>query len=469
MNNTIITILTAVLITSCAARQEYKQPTEVATENLFRTDSLTLKGSSIESTETSIATTPWKEIFTDSHLQNLISKGLENNLDVLTAVQNIASAEAYLKQYKASVYEPTLSLVANFSYQTPSLNSASGQGRDRTYLRQYDLTASLSWEADIWGKLNAQKKAQLATYLSTVAAQQAVKSTLVASLATAYFQLLTYDKQKQIIEQTIELRQKNLETTKALKSAGSLTEVAVKQSEALVYNAQASLISIENQIVQLENSISLLLGEAPHKIERGSIDEQVLNINTSLGYPSHLLTHRPDVRKAELDLRAAFELTNVANAQFYPSLKITANGGLQSLDIDKLFSTNSLFASIIAGLTQPLLNKRQIRTNYEVSLANKEKAYLAFRKAVLTAGKEVSDALKIYSSQEEFISLKKKELEAYTHSVDYSRELVNYGMANYLEVLNADVNKLNAELNILNAQYIKLQSGVELYRALGAH
>ena len=99
MNNTIITILTAVLITSCAARQEYKQPTEVATENLFRTDSLTLKGSSIESTETSIATTPWKEIFTDSHLQNLISKGLENNLDVLTAVQNIASAEAYLKQY----------------------------------------------------------------------------------------------------------------------------------------------------------------------------------------------------------------------------------------------------------------------------------------------------------------------------------------------------------------------------------
>ena len=288
-------------------------------------------------------------------------------------------------------------------------------------------------------------------------------------MATAYFQLLTYDKQKQIIEQTIELRQKNLETTKALKSAGSLTEVAVKQSEALVYNAQASLISIENQIVQLENSISLLLGEAPHKIERGSIDEQVLNINTSLGYPSHLLTHRPDVRKAELDLRAAFELTNVANAQFYPSLKITANGGLQSLDIDKLFSTNSLFASIIAGLTQPLLNKRQIRTNYEVSLANKEKAYLAFRKAVLTAGKEVSDALKIYSSQEEFISLKKKELEAYTHSVDYSRELVNYGMANYLEVLNADVNKLNAELNILNAQYIKLQSGVELYRALGAH
>jgi outer membrane protein TolC len=122
---------------------------------------------------------------------------------------------------------------------------------------------------------------------------------------------------------------------------------------------------------------------------------------------------------------------------------------------------------LVAGLAQPILNKRQIRTNYEVSLANKEKAYLSFRKTILTAGNEVSDALKTYSSQDQFIALKKKEVDAYKKSVDFSQELVNYGMANYLEVLNASVNQLNAEINIANAEYAKLQSGVELYRALG--
>src|SRR5690606_34893056 len=136
-------------------------------------------------------------------------------------------------------------------------------------------------------------------------------------------------------------------------------------------------------------------------------------------------------------------------------------------DLDQLFSVNSLFANVVAGLAQPILNKRQIRTQYEVSLANKEIAYLNFRRSVLTAGKEVSDALKIYQAQDSFINLKRQELDAYKKSVGYSQELVNYGLANYLEVLNASVNQLNAELNISNAEYSKLDAGIELYRALG--
>lgn len=137
------------------------------------------------------------------------------------------------------------------------------------------------------------------------------------------------------------------------------------------------------------------------------------------------------------------------------------------MDIDKLFTAKSLFASVVAGLTQPIWNNRQVKTNYEVSLINKEKAYLNFRSTVLNAGKEVSNALKTYSSQDAFIALKEKELDSYSKSVDFSQELVNYGMANYLEVLNADVNRLSAELNIVNAKYSKLAAGVELYRALG--
>ena len=367
-----------------------------------------------------------------------------------------------------TTYQPTISVGPDYSFNTSSLNTQFGQiVGERRYINQFDITANLGWELDLWGKLKGQEKAQYAAYLSSVAAHQNVKSNLVASIATAYYQLLTFDEQKKIFSNTIEIRKKNLETTKALKDAGIVSEVAVQQSEALVYNAEASLVTLDVQIQMLENTISLLMGEPSHEIERTSLSTQNFALNTDLGYPSALLANRPDVKQAEFNLINAFELTNAAKAQFYPSLRITGSTGVQSVDIDKLFSGNSVFANVLVGLAQPILNKRQIRTNYEVSLANQERAYLNFRKTILNAGNEVSDALKMYNAQDQFIAFKKKELSAYDKSVEFSQELVNYGMANYLEVLNANVNKLNAEINIANAQYSKLQAGVELYRALG--
>lgn len=447
-------------ITSCMARKEYERPKNVVDEKLFRTDML-------PSDSTTIANISWKEIFTDPILQGHISKALENNLDIRIALQSIGSAEAYLKQSKAA-YQPTLSVGPNYTFQTQSINTQFGQIiGERRYINQFDITASIGWEADLWGKLKAQEKAQLATYLGTVAAHKAVKSDLVASIASAYYQLLTFDAQKRIITETIAVRERNLETTKALKASGNLTEVAVQQSEALVLNAKSLLIDIDTQIQLLENTMSLLMGEPSHSIERSTLESQKLPIDVKLGYPVQLLANRPDVMRAEYNLMNAFELTNAAKAQFYPTLKLTGSGGLQSVDLDHLFSVNSLFANVVAGLAQPILNKRQIKTNYDVSLANQETAYLNFRKTVLTAGKEVSDAIRVFSVQDSFIELKQKELEAYKKSVDYSQELVNYGMANYLEVLNASVNSLNAELNISNAEYNKMKAGIELYQALG--
>ncbi|MDQ1096162.1 MULTISPECIES: TolC family protein [Chryseobacterium] len=447
-------------VASCMARREYERPKNVVDEKLYRTDMLS-------SDSTNVANIPWKDIFTDPILQGHITKALQNNLDIRIALQNIASAESYLRQSKAA-YQPTLSVGPNYTFQTQSINTQFGQIiGERRYINQFDITATIGWEADIWGKLKAQEKAQLATYLGTVAAHKAVKSELVASIATSYYQLLTYDAQKKIITETIALREKNLETTRALKEAGTLTEVAVQQSEALVFNAQSLLIDIDTQIQLLENTMSLLMGEPSQSIARSTLESQKLPIDLKLGYPAQLLANRPDVMRAEYNLINAFELTNSAKAQFYPTLKITGSGGLQSVDIDHLFSVNSLFANIVTGLAQPILNRRQIKTNYEVSLANQESAYLNFRKAVLTAGKEVSDAIRVFSVQDSYIELKQKELNAYKNSVEYSQELVNYGMANYLEVLNASVNSLNAELNIANAEYSKMKAAVELYQALG--
>ena len=456
----ILIFFVSFLVVSCHTRQNYQRANDVVDEKLFRTDAM-------PKDSLSMANLSWKEIFTDAVLQKHIAKALENNLDIRIALQNIASAEAYLKQSKAA-YQPTISVGPDYSFNTSSLNTQFGQiVGERRYINQFDITANLGWELDLWGKLKGQEKAQYAAYLSSVAAHQNVKSNLVASIATAYYQLLAFDEQKKIFSNTIEIRKKNLETTKALKEAGIVSEVAVQQSEALVYNAEASLVTLDVQIQMLENTISLLMGEPSHEIERTSLSTQNFAVNTDVGYPSALLANRPDVKQAEFNLINAFELTNAAKAQFYPSLRITGSTGVQSVDIDKLFSGNSVFANVLVGLAQPILNKRQIRTNYEVSLANQERAYLNFRKTILNAGNEVSDALKMYNAQDQFIAFKKKELSAYDKSVEFSQELVNYGMANYLEVLNANVNKLNAEINIANAQYTKLQAGVELYRALG--
>lgn len=455
----IFLLLTVLAVSSCATREKYERPKDI-NENLFRTDALPKDSASV-------ASISWKSIFTDPVLQQHIDKGLQNNLDIRIALQNIVSAEAYLKQSKAA-YLPTLSVGPSYTFQTQSLNTQLGKlSGERQYNNLFDVSGDLSWEADIWGKMKAQEKAQLAQYLGTVAAHKAVKSDLVAAIATAYYQLLTLDEQKRIINETIALRNKNLETTKALKEAGTLSEVAVQQSEALVFNAQSLLIDTDTQIVLLENAMSLLMGVPSQKIERSTLGQQQMPAEYKLGFSANLLSNRADVMASEYDLISAFELSNAAKAQFYPTLRITGSGGIQSLDIDHLFNANSLFANVVGGLVQPILNQRQIRTNYEVSLANKEKAYLNFRKTLLNAGKEVSDALKVYQSQDKFIDLKNKELAAYKKSVEYSQELVNYGMANYLEVINASVNSLNAELNISNAEYAKMKAGVELYQALG--
>ena len=447
----------ALTLTACAGRKAYERP-NVIDEKLFRADQ-------VPADSLSSANVSWRNIFTDATLQGHINKALSNNLDVRVAMQNVASAQAYLKQSKAA-FIPTLSVGANYTRSTNSINATGGLG-ERTYNNLWDITGAASWEADIWGKLSAQRRASYASYLATVEAQKAVQSEVVATLATAYYQLLMLDEQKKVLEQTIDFRQKSLETTKSLKEAGSTTEVATKQIEALVYNAQAQLVTIGNSIWALENTICVLLGEEPHAIERTTLAEQQFPTEFKQGYAAKLLQNRPDVARAELSLRNAFELTNVARAAFYPTLTLSARGGISSTELDTWISAKSIFANFVAGLAQPILNRRQIRTQYEVQQIAQETALLNFKKAVLSAGKEVSDAMQNFSTQTEFIELKTKEMKAYQEATDYSKQLFDSGMVNYLEVITAEVNRLNAELSVANAQFTRMQYGITLYKALG--
>lgn len=443
------------LLVSCFAAKNYERP-QVVNEANYRTENL-------PQDTLSIATLSWKELFTDPLLQGYIEEGLKNNMDIRVALQQIRIAEAYVKQGKAG-YFPSLNGNARYTHQElPAQN----QFGNISSIDQYELSAGLSWEADIWGKIRSNERAAQAAYLQTVAAHQAVKSRLIANIASVYYQLLALDEQTRVTEETIATRSKGLETTQALKEAGNVTEVGVKQTEAQLYTAQGILIDLKNQARLLENAMSILLGSAPHEIARGSLENQNISIDLKTGIPAQLLRNRPDVMAAEYSLMNAFELTNAARASFYPSLTLSATGGFQNIEIDKLFNANSLFATLIGGLTQPIFNKRQIRTQYEVSQAQQEQAYLDFRLAVLTASKEVSDAMYKYEAATQKIEVNQKEFEAYNLATDYSEELLDNGFANYLEVLNAQENALNSSLNLINTKNNQLQSIVDLYEALG--
>lgn len=453
----IIIIVTSFSLHSCFVAKDYSRPETMVEEQYYRTDS-------ISQDSTSMADLSWKEMFTDPELISHIEEGLANNIDIRVAIENITISQAYLKQGKAG-YLPTLTVGPNFVHQELSAN---GQlGAQFSSLDQYEVSADLSWEADIWGKIRSQKRAFDATYLQSVAAHQAVKTRLIADIASNYYQLLAVDEQMRITQETITTRENSLETTQALKDAGSLTEVAVKQTEAQLYNAQAILVDLKNQSRLLENALSYLLGKSPEAITRTSLEDQQITTALKVGVPALLLSNRPDVMAAEYNLVNAFELTNVARSNFYPSLTLSGSAGMQSLDFDKLFNANSFFASIASGLTQPLLNGRRIRTQYEIAEAQRNQAQLNFKEAILNASREVSDALYTYEANSETITIKEKEYDAYDKAVSYSEELLNYGLANYLEVLTARENALNANLSLINAKYNQLRAVVNLYEALG--
>lgn len=416
---------------------------------------------------TTIAKWNWKKIFTDKILTSHIEKALENNLDMKKAVQNILIANSYLKQSNAAFY-PSLNLNAGAGALRPSLNSFQGQALSsaKTF-EQYLVQANTSWEIDVWGKISSAKKAAFANYLQTVSAQQAVKASLISNVATNYYLLLSLDKQKSIIDSTIINREKSVETLKALKLAGNVTEVAVKQNEATLFLAQALKLDIENQQKILENTISILLGQEPSPILRSTLDEQKLPEEILAGIPIQLLSNRPDVLAAENGLINAFELNNVAKSSLYPSLKIDASLALNSMNFTNLFSANSIFLNLLGSLTQPIFNNRALKTQVEISQSKKEIALLNYKQTILNAYKEVSDAIYTYDTQTKKLSIQEKENNALRLATDYSEDLLNQGMINYLEVLRAKDNLLNNQIDLTKTQYNKLKSTVDLYRALG--
>lgn len=447
-------------LTSCASLKKYERPQVVYDDLQYRLDYVPVDSQSV-------ADYTWRAIFTDSLLVHYIEVAIDSNIDIRVALHNMEIAQAYLFQARG-LREPTLSVAPSVNYQTSSLNTQIGRLiGERQHLTQYNIGIQAAWELDAWGKLKSQQRAVAAFYMQSISAHQAVQSDLVAEIAATYFQLAALDEQRAILESFIDYRTSFLETSRALKEAGINTEVAVKQAEAQLLNTQSQLIALNYDITVSENYFNRLLGRGPGEVPRTALSFlQMAELNDT-GYPIRLLSNRPDVRAAEFGLVNALELSNSARAAFYPTINFSLNSGLQSIDLDKLFSLNSIFASVVGGLTQPILNKRSIRAQHQIRLQEEEIAYLNFRDALLNAVQEVSNAATAIKAQDAIKSIKESEYLAYALATEYSEDLVKSGLGNYLEVILANERTLSARLDFIQAELQLWLARIQLYRALG--
>ncbi|MFH6957140.1 efflux transporter outer membrane subunit [Flavobacterium aquidurense] len=459
-NKYILMVVAAALLSACSITKKYERPSTISTDKLYRDQA--------SADSTTIANMPWQTVFKDQKLNALIQKGLDQNLNLKNAIENIVQSRATLRQAKLGYY-PTLDFDANATRNKQSkaaLNFPPGININ-TLTTTYKLGLSTSWEADIWGKLSSTKRAALATYLSTDAAKQAVQTQLISDIANNYFLLLSYDKQLEITKSTLESRIKNVEVIKALKEGAIVTGASVVQSEANQHAAEVLIPDLKRNIRETENAINILLGQASGPIERGVLGDQVIPEKLAIGLPAQLLENRPDVRQAEFNFRTAFETTNLARTYFYPSLTLTASGGLSTLQLKNFFD-QSIFYSVIGGLTQPIFNQGLNRERLTNAQSRQVQAFNTFQQSLLVAGQEVSNALYAYEMAVAKEDSREKQIEALEKAVDYTQQLLEYSSStNYTDVLTSEQNLLAAQLSGVNDNLQKLQAVVDLYRALG--
>ncbi len=458
-----IAILITTLI-SCKVSKDIETPKDAFPENF--------RNASVSKDTASIGDTEWKNFFTEKDVIQLIDSAVARNNDLQIATKNIEIAHYRFTQSKwGNVPEVNLSVAASSS--NPSDNSFTGknlgQALGQNHINDFTAGATLSWEADIWGRIKNQKKGAFAGYLQSEEVKKALQTTIVANVSKGYYNLLMLDAQLDIARQNLKLNDSTTNIIKLKYDAGQVTSLAIQQSEAQKLNAAQLIPLLEQNIAIQENALSVLTGSFPNSKQRSlRLSALEVKTNNAIGIPSSLVSRRPDVKSAELALQAANANVGVTKANLYPALRITAQGGVNSFETSNWFNIPaSLFGTVAGGLTQPLLNNKKVRTQYNIAVAEREKAVFGFRQAVLVAVSEVSDALvkvEKLQQQESFLQQRVKTLQ---QAIKNANLLFKNGMAEYLEVLSAQSNLLQSELELANIKREQLSANTELYRALG--
>jgi outer membrane protein, multidrug efflux system len=463
VKNIILTFAIAIGSVSCVSKLAYAEPELPLPEKFQYTAT---------ADTASVANLEWKQFFNDPILQDLIEKGIQHNYDLQIALKQVAASQEKLKQAKYMQY-PDVGFGVSGQISKPSKNSMNGQSLNlflgQNHVEDYNASFNLSWEADIWGKIKNQQEVSRMQYLQTYEGSKAVQTQVVAAIAQGYYNLLMLDKQLGIAKSNLELSSNTLLITQKMWESGDTTSLGVQQSTAQKQATELLISQLEQNIAIQENALSILVGELPNKVSRTiEMSDTSLPQNITAGLPAAMVSRRPDVRQQELALLQSNAMVGIAQANMYPSLKITANGGVNSFKFDNWFQIPaSLFGSVLGGITQPIFQKRQLKTDLEVAKIQREQNVLSFRQSVLNAVGEVSDAL--VSNESLKVQEQKASEQATTlkDGIKSAQLLYKGGSANYLEVITAQGNSLQAELNLASIKRQRLSSIVDLYRALG--
>jgi len=433
---------------------------------------VTDKNLDVDSTQ-SIATIPYRDFFNDSNLLALIDSVLLFNNDLQIAMKQIDIADEAMKQARWG-YFPQIGVgLGVATINRPSDNSMNGimasQFMGKKYIEDYTSSVNISWEADIWGKIKGRKEMALAGYLQTQEATKAIQTRLISTVASGYYNLLMLDLQKEISLSNVKLMEEMLRMTKIQQELGMTTLLAVQQQESNRDQVLKTLPVLDEYIRIQENALRALAGQLPGDvIHRGQLTDMQLKGGLAIGVPAEMLALRPDVRSAELEMKKALAHVNVSRANMYPSLMISAQGGLNAFKGSDWFKVpGSLFGTLTGSLAQPILAGRQLKTAYNQAKIGAEQVELQFKESVLQAVVEVTNVLTTISSLQQQEEILIGLVDRNEKMVKNADKLFKNDMASYLEVILAQQSKLQAEIEAAALKNQRLLAEVNLYRALG--
>jgi NodT family efflux transporter outer membrane factor (OMF) lipoprotein len=427
---------------------------------------------------TNTAKVRWQQYFTDPNLNALIDTALRNNQELNITLQEIQIARNEVRA-RTGEYLPFIGLqggagvekVGRYTFRgaTEATTDIEPDKEMPEPLPDFLLGAFASWEVDIWHKLRNAKKAALSRYLSSVQGKNFMVTNLIAEIATSYYELLALDNQLFIVQQNIEIQSNALEIVILQKAATRVTELAVRRFEAQVLNTRSLQYTIQQRITETENRINFLVGRFPQPVQRNAQSFNDLMPDTVYaGIPSQLLENRPDVKQAELELAAAKLDVKVAKANFYPSLRITGDIGLQAFDPSYLLKTpESMLFSLAGDLAAPLINRNAIKATYYSANARQVQAVYDYQRTILNAYIEVANQLSNINNMSQSYELKEQEVQALTQSITISNNLFRSARADYMEVLLTQRDALESRFDLVETKMRQMNAMVNIYRALG--
>ena len=447
---------TVALLSSCGVYTKYERP-EVNTKGIIRdvvSDVDTLKATA---DTTTFANLPWRQVFTDPQLQALIQQGLDKNPDLLNAALNVQIVESQLKMSK-------LAFLPQVTFSPQGVLSSWDFGKAS---QTYSMPLNASWTVDLFGNLLNQKRSSQMALLAIKDYQVVVKTKIVSGIANMYYTLLMLDRQLEILNDMSGLTKDTWDMMKLQMQLGRYRSTSVQSAEASHYSVLTQIEDMKRQIREVENSLSLLIGQPAQTIKRGKLADQVLPSQFATGVGIQLLKNRADVHAAEMDLASSFYDVNTARSRFYPSLTISGTGSYTNSGGGMIVNPGKILASAVASLVQPIFMNGKLTEGLKISKAQYEQDYNTWQNAVLTAGSEVSNALVQYNSYQKKSELDAHRVEVLKKNVEDTRALVSSSTSTYLEVIQAQNSLLNAEISKVTDDFNKMQAVVSLYQALG--